>query len=246
MGKWDSPVTQWEQPPIKSFNARIIGVYDIGTQDGYQGGDPSHQMVWEYELISAQHKDSQGKNFRISEFLTYGNHSKSKSVARIQGVTGIKFPVKEGSQSANGFFYNMPPNMSQILGENVLGAPCLVYLSAKPDGKPKVETVGQPMEGYVVPAPENGLGWLDGEEPREKYLRDLAAAPEWIRKKVNASHEARTPVLTPIHGNAPAYVPSAGAATGSVATQPKVDRDPETGAPLQAPAATAYEDDIPF
>ncbi len=236
MSKWnDNAGSTWESPPIKSMNGRVIGIYDIGTQDGFKDGAPKRQVVFLYELISATTKDSKGKNFMIAEFMSVGNHSKTKSIARIQAIANVKFKPS-GSVSENGFFYELPENMNEILKEKVLGAAVLVNLVPKTNDPTKamVGNVSQPMEGIVVGPAENGLGWLDPDDTAN-LQSDLLAAPDWVKKKYNACHEVRG-----IKPQAPASAPSR-----APSVEPKID--PETGAPLQPTVAPgAYEDDIPF
>jgi hypothetical protein len=87
------------------------------------------------------------------------------------------------------------------------------------------------MENVNVGPAENGLGWLDSEDDPVKYAADLASSPEWIKKKVNSSHENRG--VKPAGHNASAQ-------SSGQAQDPKTQAvDPETGLPV-------YESDIPF
>jgi len=163
-----------ENPPEKTYPARLIGIYDIGKQPGFDEGDPAKaQLVFTYELLGKE-KTSEGKNFCVSEFLTVSLNAKATLVKRLQTM---KAPIKKKSDD----WYTIPDNYS--LSE-LLGDVCMVVVKHNTKGNAKVDSVIEPMEGLTIAEATNELGYLDLDGDED--ISQLEAAPEWIKKKVAA------------------------------------------------------------
>jgi len=182
---FSGPKKDWEKPTIEMHPGRIIGIFDVGTQPGFKDGDPDKaQIIVEYELVGDT-KNSEGKNFRISEFLGATNHSKSTLMARYQSLTGTVLAAGNPDKYG-GFRYILPPDFSEKLFA-LAGQACLVNVVVKESGDPKVGTVSKPMKGMTVPESESSAFTLDMDA--DNFLDQYETCPLWIKAFVQKSRE---------------------------------------------------------
>lgn len=196
----------WENPPAGMHPARIVGVYDIGTQPAYKAGDnPKPQVIFVYELVGkAKMKD--GSNFTVAQYMGRNNHSNGALIPTISAVTGVQFKQGKADKQGKGFYFELPDNFGEIF-KSILGKPVLVTLVAKDaNGGVKVSSVAQPMDGMAVAEANSALGWLDFSDT-ENFSSDWMAAPKWIQDKASKSSEMAPAPQAPA---APQGVPPVG------------------------------------
>jgi len=167
--------------------ARLIGIFDIGTQKGYKEGDAdSGQIVLEYELIGKD-KKSDGTNFTIAEFMSKGNHSNSTLMARFQGLTGVTLTSDGQKDKFGGFRYTLPADFTDKL-YGALGIGCMVSVINKTAGTGvKIGSASLPPDGVEVGLGEKPFLKIDLES--QDFPSDWLAAPLWIKNKINQSRE---------------------------------------------------------
>jgi hypothetical protein len=165
----------YEKPAAKTYPARLIGLYDIGMQKGFNEGDPAkNQVIMTWELVGKD-KQSDGKNFQISEFLTVSLHKKGTLPKRLLALGA---PVKSKSED----WYDIDSNYSLT---NLLGEPAMVEVVHTEKGRAKIASVMTPVEGMQIAEPTEKLGFLDLDA--DDYLDYFTKAPAWIQKKCQES-----------------------------------------------------------
>jgi hypothetical protein len=161
-----------EVPAAKTYPARLVGIYDIGKQKGFEPTDPpKNQIVMVYELLGKERMED-GKTFQVSEFLTVSLHAKATLPKRLK-VFGA--PIKK----QNDDWYSLAEDYS--LSECV-GEACMLEVQHNSKGNAKVGNVIEPIEGMTVPVATIDPGWLDLD--CEDAEAQLAEAPKWIQKRV--------------------------------------------------------------
>lgn len=170
---FESTGKDFEKAPAKTHPARLVGIYDIGTQPGgtFEGEkkDDKPQVIFTYELLGKD-RQADGTNFLKSEFLTVSLHVKGTLPKRLAAL-GVKLTQKSKD------WYELPKglNLSVLLGEAVMVE--IVHTEA---GKDRIGNVMAPIDGMVVGEYTSKLGYLDLDA--DDYLDKFNQAPEWIQK----------------------------------------------------------------
>lgn len=174
----DNEQKDFEKPAAKTHPARLIGIYDIGVQPGniYNGEqmDDKHQVIFTWELVGKD-KQTDGRNFQVSEFLTVSLHKKGTLGKRLQALGA---PIK--SKSDDWWTIADDYNLAVLLGE-----PAMVEVVHTEKGKAKVQNVISPIEGMTIADATESLGYLDLDS--DDYLDKYNSAPAWVRKMVEKS-----------------------------------------------------------
>ena len=196
----------FENPPAGMHTARVVGIYDIGTQPAFKPGDnPKPQAIFVYEIVGKM-KTKEGHNFTVAQYMGRNNHSNGALISTISSITGVQFKQGKADKQGKGFYYELPDNFGELF-KSILGKPVLVTLIAKDaNGGVKVSSVAPPMEGMTLPAGELPLGWLDFSDSAN-FASDWISVPKWIQDKASKSTEMAPPPQAP---NAPQGVAPVG------------------------------------
>jgi hypothetical protein len=161
----------FKQPEVGSVAARCYKLIDLGTQDdSYMGKDVKHRQIiigWE---IDQSMED--GQPFTVSAFYTLSLNEKAKLRGILENWRGQPLTEKE---IECGF------DMKKLLG-----APCLLSLMAKENGKIKVTAVTKLPKGMKVPEKHNEPICFDLDHFSDEVFQSLG---EWTQKKIAASPE---------------------------------------------------------
>lgn len=165
--------SDYEQPAAKTHPARLIGLYDIGTQPGnvFNGEQlkDKPQLIMTWELVGKD-KTKEGKNFQISQFVNVSLHKKGKLGALLKTIGA---PIK----SKNDDWWEIDPKYHL---SNLLGEPAMIEVSISEKGKAFIANVMAPIDGMVIAEPTEKLGFLDLDA--EDYLDQFNKAPSWVQK----------------------------------------------------------------
>lgn len=158
-----------ERCPPGVHAAVLVGVYDVGAQEGFQG-KIQRKVVFAWEVSA---RDTKGRNFVLFERLTNSSHEKSTMVKRFGSLVG-RAPTAE--ESKDGFDDAL-----------MVGKSCLVNVVAsdKEDGWPYIDNV-MPMPTGMEPHRQKGVY---NEEPRYVVkMRESALTPDQVasRKRTEA------------------------------------------------------------
>jgi hypothetical protein len=165
-----------EVVPQGSYLAIVIGVYDLGTQNGGQYG-PQHKVLftWELHKRSGPFKNKQGNVVTINKFYTLSFGEKATLRKDVEGMIARTFTKEEAK---NGFDV-----------EQLLGKACRIQIvhEKKNDGAIS-DRVGSVMAlDEEENAPEAELDQFSYELDPSKGVSE--SVPEWIRKMIWASTE---------------------------------------------------------
>jgi hypothetical protein len=196
-----------EREPIPPgiYVGGIIGVYDVGTQDGQFG--KKHQVVVQTELHKKRGPavDSKGRPFVVSQFynLSFGtmNGKRSKLRADVEVIVNHTFTDEEAERG-----YDI---------QNLLGESYRLNLveSIKPDGKKfaKVTSVMPLEEDEARPEIQSDEVYFERDAETIKAGK-LDGIPAWIAKFVQRSEEwvavHGTPKNDGTNGSTPSLPPS--------------------------------------
>lgn len=163
----------FEQPSAGTKPSRLVGLYDIGLQKGKAfNGEPAkdrNQAVFVFELVGKE-KQSDGKPFLVSKFVTVSLHKKG-SLVPILKAFGVKVVSKDDN------WWEAPKiNWSTLLGE-----PIMISIEISENGRANIASISSPIEGMTFAEPITELGYLNLDE--EGYLDQFNKAPAWIQKK---------------------------------------------------------------
>lgn len=168
-----------ELPPVGTYKARLVGIYDIGTQEGmsFEGRPPKprHQILLQWELFKGNRAlvDSRGNQFTISAWYTLSLHEKANLRKDIKTITGKA--IDDGEEF----------DISDLLGSG-----CRLQVSSKvtKQGKTTVEVAS--------------LMALDEDErtpssPNEPFMFEITGTnceipkqvPPWVADQIRRSPE---------------------------------------------------------
>jgi len=177
--KFDNNNSQdFEQPTKGTKPARLIGLYDIGVQQGKAfNGEPAKdrpQVIFVFELVGKE-KQTDGRPFLMSKFCTVSLHKKGNLVPILKA---FGMPIK----AKNADWWEAPTQpLNTILGEPIM-------LSIEVDEETKkasIATISAPIDGMVFAEPTEKLGFLDLDA--DDYLDQYTKAPKWIQEKCQQS-----------------------------------------------------------
>ncbi len=134
----DQDGEHWELPSPGLHAAVLVGLVDIGTHDHEYQGETSERrsnfVAW--ELVDG--KDSEGNSFFVGQEFNCSLHKKSNWRVLLEGWRGRAFGADE--------------QFDPIV---LLGAKCVINLTAKVTGKDKeymkIGSVATPMKGQAIP-----------------------------------------------------------------------------------------------
>jgi hypothetical protein len=132
--------SDFQMPEPGTYVARCIKLVDLGTQSGeYQGKPTARRQVvieWELptELIVGGEWD--GMPMTVRKFYTRTLFETATLRHDLMNWRGRDFTVEE---------------LDDFELENILGAPCMLTLSATDTGRRKITAVSQLMKGATVP-----------------------------------------------------------------------------------------------
>jgi hypothetical protein len=175
------PEDEREPIPPGNYLGVIIGLYDIGTQDGQYG--KKHQVITLTELHKKKRGpavDSKGRIHTISTFyaLTFNsmNGRKSKLRADVETITGHIFTEEQAER--DGF------DVQELVG---LSYQLTLVESVKPDGKKMAKIASIMRLDEDDPKPESQADEVYYElDPKEPIP---SAVPKWIAKFIERSEE---------------------------------------------------------
>jgi hypothetical protein len=161
------------QTPDGKYFAKLIGVYDIGTQpsDRY---DPNHQVILQWELHNKKGviKSSDGKPLNHSQFFTLAfginrqNKQKAKLRELVENMLGRAFTDDEAKQGYDLFELVGMSSVIKILEGKITA------ISETDEDDPELETE-QNEVCYQL-------------DPEEEIPSEV---PDWIAKRIRKSHE---------------------------------------------------------
>jgi hypothetical protein len=160
-----------EVPPVKTYPARLYGIYDIGEHKKFESEETEPKILLAYELLGKERK-SDGSTFKVFEEMKQSLHVKAKLTARL--IT-FKAPVKQKNEN----WYEIDPKYALT---KLLGLPCMLSSALTSGGSAKVGNVIEPIDGLVIPELESEIGFLDLSAP-DAYDQ-LCMAPNFIKRKV--------------------------------------------------------------
>jgi len=188
-------------PPAGTHLGRCIWVIDLGTQDGSYEGVPNsnRKLMLTFELPEEKEIFKEGgkpEPFVINVERTLSLGEKASLRADLESWRGQPFTEDE------------------LLGFDVsklAGVPCILSVIHKTSTKgktyAKVTTISKIMKGTVCPPQINDKIIYSVED---RHNTTFLALPEWIRKKIEKSHEfqAMGHPKEEGHGNAGLGTPS--------------------------------------
>ncbi len=153
MGRFaqDNGGGDFKQPPAGNHVARCIKIIDIGTHHGEYQGVPNvrNQVIVQWELPN-ETMDFDGKVMPlvISKFYTNSLSEKANLRKDLESWRARTFTAEE---------------LAKFDLMKILGAPCMLSVVIKEDGKAKVTTVAAMPKGFTCPPAVNPLDsfWLD-------------------------------------------------------------------------------------
>jgi len=170
--------TEYEQPTKGTKPARLVGLYDIGVQQGKAfNGEPAKdrpQVIFVFELVGKE-KQSDGRPFLMSKFVTVSLHKKGNLVPILKAF-GMNIKAK------NADWWEAP---SKTL-DTLLGEPIMLSIEVDEETKKaSIASISAPIDGMVFSEPTEKLGFLDLDA--EDYLDYYTKAPEWVQKMCQKS-----------------------------------------------------------
>jgi hypothetical protein len=157
-----------------TYKASLTGIYDIGTQEGGAFG-PKRQLLFVWQLFKGGKpvSDSSGNHQTISKFYTASFNEKSNLRADTERLVGLKF--RDGDEF-------------DVMG--LLGRGCRLQISAytKQNGEEGVKVTSIMALEEDEPEP-NPTAEACGFEITATGCAIPSAVPQWIRKKIEESHE---------------------------------------------------------
>jgi hypothetical protein len=149
----DSGGGDFETAPAGTHIARCIKLIDVGTQHGEYQGKPTRRrqcmVVWELPNELIQTGEFAGKPFTASKIYTQSLSEKSNLRHDLVNWRGRDFTDAE---------------LSGFDARNILGKPCMVTLSTKPNGKTKVTGVSAVPKGFETPPQVNPVFYFSLDE----------------------------------------------------------------------------------
>jgi hypothetical protein len=162
-----------EVPPAKTYPARVVGIYDIGKQPGFNPEDPAKpQVVFVYELLGKE-RMADGNTFQVSEFLTVSLHAKATLPRRLK-VFGA--PIKKKSDD----WFDVPEDFSLV---DCIGEPCMLEVQHNTKGNAKVGNAIEPIEGMTIPEATKEVGFVDLDA--DDWMDHYENAPKWIKNRID-------------------------------------------------------------
>ena len=163
--------TPKEQPPFAAHFGRLVGITDLGLRPEFtwQGKLCKSEYCLEltYELVNALMED--GRPFHVSEQVT------NKLTKNPQGDLVSKLTRRVQATAAD------PDNISSMLGQT-----CMITLTEKDNGYPKISEVNQVPQGVPVKELVNDTWVFDLDEPDVAMFLDL---PEFKRMRIQENLE---------------------------------------------------------
>ncbi len=174
----DSGGGDFEQPPAGTQVARCVRIIDIGTQFGEYQGKPNaaRKIVVSWELPNAlmTEGDYAGKPFLVAKWYTASIGEKANLRKDLVNWRGRDFTEDE----LRGFDV-----------KNILGAPCLLSLTANEKKKVRVTGIMKPPQGATCPPQINQSLYFSLERDEfsqpifdglaEYWQNEIRKSPEW-------------------------------------------------------------------
>ena len=169
--------------PARTYLGVVVGVFDIGTQNGGQFG-PNHQFVVMFELHTRKGpaRDKKGENFTISEFVNFYLGSRTRQSNLLKLVEALEGRALSDDEIKKGYDI-----------ETLLGKACQVQVAHKLNaaGEPKARVAAtMPMDpDDVAPVAEAGETYYEipadksVPETLPKFIRDMLAKCEELGGK---------------------------------------------------------------
>lgn len=186
-----------EPVPAGNYFGVIVGVYDIGTQEGGKFG-PKHQIVVQFELHKKKGvcRDKEGQPLRISKFYALAFGEKSALRPDVERILGRKFTEEEAKEGYD---------VTQLLEKTCR---LVVTHDKKDDGsvRDQIDQITSLDEDdpEITPESDSVVYELDPERGFDDTV------PEWIQKMAQRSAEWQK-----ANGKAPARSSPAKAAVGA-------------------------------
>lgn len=180
---------KYEEPPIKTYPARLVGIFDVGTHKKYnsQEWETNRSIVLRFELLGDA-KTSEGENFVKDKIFKWTNHTKSGLITVFQALGMPVYPVK--NETELGGWYEIPKGYDY---KKHLGAPCIVSIVPKQQKEgAKIGTISQIVEGMKVPEATSPLIYLDWDD--KNFITVLEGCPKYIQSMVMNSKEVSAPI----------------------------------------------------
>ena len=181
--KWtDQGGGDFEQAPPGSHIARCIRIIDIGTQQGeYEGRATSaRQCLLFWETPNALMED--GQPFIIGKFYTSSLGKKANLRKDLANWRGRDFTEDE---------------LKGFEAKNILGAPCMLSVTAKPTGKSGVSGVMALPKGVQCPPQVNKSQFFSLDHFDQEVFDSLS---DYFKQKIQQSPEYKA-AMYPSSGN---------------------------------------------
>lgn len=175
--KFDIGNNKPQQLEAGTYQARIVGVIDIGTQRSEFDGKErfSRQLVLQFEFPTETFTNDEGQTIArtLGKFYTASLNEKASLRKHLEQVRGKKFTQED---------------LAGFDVKKLLGALATVSVVLNQNDKPKVANVSAPMKGANPPQVNPSLYFdLDAFEASvyetlpEFYKAIIADSPEYIR-----------------------------------------------------------------
>ncbi len=182
MQSFETNLPEREEPPFGTYPARLIGIYDVGTQKKFKEEvfANNRTIILKFALMGDE-KTSTGEFFTKDLWTTWTNSIKSTLFKTLFSLGLKSMELKEGGE-----YFDVPKDFDI---EKFLGAPCLVTIGTKPDGTGnKITSISAPMKGMVITEyAKEDLQLLDWT--LHNFGLMLEVSPSYIKKYVLASKE---------------------------------------------------------
>jgi hypothetical protein len=193
--------------PAGSYFGVVVGVFDIGTQEGGKFG-PKHQVVIQFELHKRKGicRSEDGKILTISKFYNLAFSDKADLRKDVERILGRKFTPEEAKTGYD---------VSDLIDK---GCRIVVTHEKKDDGsiRDQIESVA-PLDTEDDPKIEAQSDGIVYElEPSKAFVESI---PQWIQKLAQKSQEWQA------KGGSPSSNGSAKASNGSRKREPGDDDD---------------------
>jgi len=121
-----------EIPPPGKYLGVCNGVYMLGTQPGYQGGEPKQQVLVSFELHKRKGpaKDGQGRPYEVGSICSFTANVKSKLIELAGALINHTYTEEDLEEIRSGGGFDAEP---------LLGKVCWIDLvhEKKADGTPR-------------------------------------------------------------------------------------------------------------
>lgn len=164
-----------ELPPAGNYKGRLIGIYDIGTQEGGQY-EAKHQVLFMWELFKGSRPlvDSQGTQFTSSKYFTLSLNAKASLRAAVESILGSPIPDGDDYDIADLLGSSCRLQLASYVKLNKQPGVKVVSIMAFDEDDPPLKSTTKPIifeiAGTRCDIPREVPGWV---------AEIIRKSPEW-------------------------------------------------------------------